>query len=65
VVGSWNGGPYTTIGVFRAGLFYLKVQNLPGPADLAFAYGAKGDVPVMGDWNGDRVSTPGLVRVSL
>jgi peptidoglycan/xylan/chitin deacetylase (PgdA/CDA1 family) len=33
-----------------------------GGGDLVFRYGRAGDLPVMGDWNGDGVTTPGVVR---
>lgn len=31
-------------------------------ATLTFSFGSAGDVPVVGDWNGDGRSTPGVVR---
>lgn len=34
----------------------------PGGTDLVLRYGRSGDVPVMGDWDGDGVTTPGVVR---
>jgi D-alanyl-D-alanine carboxypeptidase len=35
-----------------------------GPLSSAFYYGNPGDVPFMGDWDGDGVDTPGLYRRS-
>jgi len=30
--------------------------------EFSFVYGAPTDYPVMGDWNGDGIDTPGVVR---
>ena len=35
-----------------------------GAADYSFLFGNPGDVPFMGDWNGDNIDTPGLRRPS-
>jgi hypothetical protein len=41
--------------------WFLRNQNSPGVADLAFSYGpAAGWVPLSGDWDGDGDDTPGL-----
>jgi hypothetical protein len=50
--------------VFRSGTFFLKFQNFPGAVDLTARYGDSGDYPVVGDWNADGVTTPGIVRVT-
>ena len=34
----------------------------PAAAEVAFSYGAPGDVPVVCDWNGDGTATPGIFR---
>ena len=37
-------------------------DTLGGPATWIFGYGAPGDVPISGDWDGDGTMTPGVVR---
>jgi parallel beta-helix repeat protein len=66
VVGDWNGDGIDTIGVARPDTttgtltWYLRNENSPGAPDIPpFAYGAAGWVPVVGDWNGDGVTTVG------
>jgi subtilisin family serine protease len=50
-----------TIGVYQAGVFYLRNSNTAGPADITVAYGpATGQLPVTGDWNGDGIDTIGV-----
>jgi hypothetical protein len=41
------------------GRWHLRIE---GQADRTFWYGAPGDVPLFGDWNGDGLSTPGAWR---
>ena len=36
--------------------------RLPGFADYTFTYGGPGDIPLLGDWNGDGIDTPGVYR---
>jgi hypothetical protein len=49
--------------VFRAGTWYLRATTLPGRVAVSsFSYGRAGDIPVMGDWNGDGIKTVGVVR---
>ena len=43
------------------GVWYLRNSVTTGVADVVVAYGNPGDVPVVGDWNGDGVDTPGVV----
>ena len=65
-----SGFPYTkvdgstTTGVFRPsnGLLYLKNQNTSGFADVAINYGAAGDYPIAGDWDGNGTATIGIYR---
>ena len=52
----------STIGMYRDGVYYLRNTNTAGVADLTFAYGAPGDIPVTGDWNGDGIDTIGMYR---
>ena len=53
-----------TVGVFRpvgAG-FFLTNQPAGGRADVTIAFGSTGDLPVVGDWDGDGVDTVGVYR---
>src|SRR5687768_7024850 len=58
-----KGGPKhlgsATVGVFRAeeATFLLRNTNADGEADVKFAFGAKDDLPVAGDWNSDGTVT--------
>ena len=45
--------------------WFLRSSPTSGAADIAFPYGAPGDLPIVGDWNGDGVDTVGVVRGSL
>jgi hypothetical protein len=40
----------------------LKNGNAAGPADQVIRFGRDGDVPVVGDWNGDGRQAIGVVR---
>jgi hypothetical protein len=72
VVGDWTRQGTKTIGVYRwahttfnqtsAGLWLLRNDVSPGPADIQFYFGAPGDLPVVGDWDGDGVTTVGVFR---
>ena len=42
--------------------WFLRNTPTSGPADVAFAYGDPGDLPIVGDWDGDGVDTVGVVR---
>ena len=46
----------------RQRVWYLRNSNTPGVAETAFAYGALGDRPIVGDWNGDGYISVGVVR---
>jgi hypothetical protein len=43
-------------------IWYLRLTNTPGFADLAFSYGPAGHtwIPLSGDWDGDGDDSPGL-----
>jgi len=54
-----------TIGVYNAGVFYLRNTNNAGAADITALFGGDlSDLPVAGDWNGDGVDTIGVYRNS-
>jgi hypothetical protein len=68
VVGDWDGEGTATVGVFRrsTGEWLLRNSNSPGGADLRLRYGEPwepyGDVPVVGDWDGNGTTTIGVFR---
>jgi peptidase M23-like protein len=43
----------------------IRNSNTGGVAEGEFTYGRSNDVLVVGDWNGDGIDTPGLVRCNL
>jgi hypothetical protein len=53
-----------TIGVYNppANQFRLRNSNAPGPIDQTANFGQPGDIPVVGDWNGDGIRDPGVFR---
>lgn len=53
-----------TIGVYRPSTseFFLRNSNTTGFADIVFAFGNPGDLPVVGDWDGDGMDTVGVFR---
>lgn len=46
----------------RSATWYLASDPGTGLADQVFSYGDPGDVPVVGDWNGDGTTTVGVFR---
>jgi hypothetical protein len=65
----WNGDGVRTPGVVRDRddgrlVWHLRNVNAGGAADVTFAYGRWDmfDFPICGDWDGDGVQTPGVVR---
>jgi hypothetical protein len=42
--------------------WYLRNSNSGGVANVSFGYGRDTDFPICGDWNGDGIDTPGVVR---
>jgi parallel beta-helix repeat protein len=68
VVGDWTGDGIDTVGVFDpfarfghpAATWQLRNSNSAGAADITFAYGAPGWVPVVGDWTGQGFDTVGM-----
>jgi hypothetical protein len=53
-----------TIGVFRpaGNFFFLRNSNTPGFPDIIAPFGAPGDMPIAGDWDGNGTMTIGLFR---
>ena len=45
-----------------SGEWYLRNSNTGGVGEVGFRYGDRGDIAIMGDWNGDGIKTPGVVR---
>lgn len=75
VVGDWDGNGTVTIGVYRParsplnpsifGFFLLRNSNTTGNADVtSIVWGGEGDVPVVGDWDGNGTTTIGVFRPS-
>jgi len=71
VAGDWNGDGIDTVGHYypSSGYFGLLTANaFERASEIYFSYGnANGVVlanplPAVGDWNGDRVSTPGVYQ---
>ncbi len=69
----WDAGPECVganacekIGYVNGNLEFNLRDNLSweGGNYHEFYFGVPGDVPLMGDWNGDNVSTPGMFRPS-
>jgi hypothetical protein len=42
--------------------WFLRNSPSSGTADITFTFGSPGDLPIVGDWDGDGVATPGVVR---
>ncbi len=75
-IGDWNGDGKSKIGVFRNGMWYLDYSGTylatgtwagcGAPADPTKAacipFGTAGDIPAIGDWNGDGKSKIGVFR---
>ena len=45
-------------------MFYLKNGNTMGTPDISASFGAPGDIPLAGDWDGNGTVTMGLYRPS-
>jgi hypothetical protein len=43
-------------------VWYIRQVEGPGDPELVVRYGVPGDIPVVGDWNGNGVHTIGVVR---
>ena len=69
VVGDWNGDGQSDFGVFRnkngQGWWYFDSngnRQWDSGVDQSLQFGLAGDIPVVGDWNGDGISDFGAVR---
>ncbi len=51
----------THIGIVRGTTWHLA-ETMGGQATISFDFGAPDDVFIMGDWNGNGIKTPGVVR---
>jgi PKD repeat protein len=70
VPGDWNGDGITEMAVFRGShTWYIDyngngVWDSPAGGDRIYTTGQPGDLPVYGDWNGDRLCEMGVFRPS-
>jgi hypothetical protein len=71
IAGDFDGDGCDTLGIYRApeARWYIINQlgqndGGLGAADFSYLYGDVGDIPFVGDWNGDGIDTPGLRRFS-
>jgi hypothetical protein len=73
VMGDFSNSGVRTVGMVRGArhgvagtedrlMWYLRQVEGPGDPDLIIQYGRSGDIPVIGDWNGNGVHTIGVVR---
>ena len=72
VTGDWNGDGTVTPGVvrnsrfgrYKDGVMWWRLRNNAGSGepDYVFSYGKPGDIPIVGDWNGNGIQTPGVIR---
>ncbi len=68
IVGDWNGDGHAKVGVYRSGFFCLDLNNNgvwdgPSGGDLFIPFGGQaGDIPVVGDWNGNGKTKVGVYR---
>jgi hypothetical protein len=61
-VGMVRGARHGVAGTHDRLTWYLRQVEGPGDPDLVVKYGRAGDIPVVGDWNGNGVHTIGVVR---
>jgi hypothetical protein len=70
VLGDWTGKGFDSLGVVDttgrstpgAAVWYLRNTNTPGAPDIGpFFYGLPTWTPLVGDWNGDGITTVGAV----
>ena len=70
VPGDWNGDNITEMAVFRGShTWYIDyngngVWDSPAGGDRIYTTGQPGDIPVVGDWNGNDIAEMGVFRPS-
>jgi hypothetical protein len=71
LAGDFDGDGCDSLSTYRPGEARFYISNRLGaeggglgPADLAYGFGDRGDVPFVGDWDGDGRDTVGLRRPS-
>lgn len=72
LIGDWGGLGFDAVGIVReverngraVGEWHLRTSHSGGPGEIVYVYGrvSSGDLPAMGDWNGDGQDTPAIVR---
>ncbi|MHB8861019.1 MAG: SdrD B-like domain-containing protein [Pirellulaceae bacterium] len=64
VAGDWNGDGIRSIGVFRAGTWFLDIDGdgRHTHRDTVIKFGTDGDLPVVGDFNADGIDELGVFR---
>lgn len=64
VAGDWDGDGIDTIGVFRAGRWYLdhNGDGVGHHGEPSLEFGKPGDIPVFGDFDGDGLDEIGVCR---
>jgi hypothetical protein len=50
--------------IFHNGIWYLRNSLTTGAATSSFSFGRAGDIPLMGDWDGDGDETIGVARLT-
>jgi beta-lactamase class A len=58
----WSQMPKSGGGGLGTGTWYVRNELTSGGADGSLSFGNTGDRPIVGDWNGDGVDTPAVVR---
>ncbi|QDU29056.1 RTX-I toxin determinant A from serotypes 1/9 [Anatilimnocola aggregata] len=71
LVGDWNGDGKDDIGVYQQAATptqqntYILDEGVPGSSgESAYSFGLPGDLPLIGDWNGDRRDDVGVYRAN-
>jgi SAM-dependent methyltransferase len=65
LAGKWSDAVVESVALYSADSanFYFKHAAESGDADLIVNFGAPGNLPVVGDWDGDGVDTVGICNV--